>query len=333
LLGALFFCNFINAAEYKVGVRAHYGIAHAKVQWQATTDYLSAKIPEHTFKLVPIIMLGEISEMTGRGELDFILTNPSSYIEIEMQHGARALVTLNYRQRDKGRTIFGSVIFTLAEREDIIVLDDLRGKSLMAVSEVAFGGWRVAWLEMLDNGIDPYNDLKEVRYAISEIQDDVVYAVRDGKVDVGVVRTDQLERLANRGAIDLRYFRVLNNKDTPGFPFFHSTALYPEWVFAAKTDLSEELVNQVRGALLVVAADSLMSEAGNYMAWVPALNYQPVKALMQRLRVGPFVDKGKLEPVDNITIIGLFVIAGILVFVFYSILRSARSREQNHSGS
>jgi len=112
-------CNTIFAEEYRVAVRAHSGIEKARAKWQATIDYLSEKIPGHTFVLIPVIDLSKITTGVASNEYDFVLTNPSSYIELKTLYSARALVTLNNKRDGTHQTRFGSVIFTLAERDDI----------------------------------------------------------------------------------------------------------------------------------------------------------------------------------------------------------------------
>ncbi len=57
--------------------------------------------------------------------------------------------------------------------------------------------------------------------------DNVVYAVQNGEVDAGTVRTDTLERMAAAGDIDMSEFKVINAQSTAGFPFVLSTTLYP----------------------------------------------------------------------------------------------------------
>ena len=278
------------AAEYKVAVRAHHGIDRAHKQWQSTLDALNAKLPSHKFTLLPIISLDEISLRGSRNEFDFILTNPSSVVEFEVLYGAKTLLTLNNKRAKTSQSRFGSVIFTHVRNPGIISLEDLKDKTLMAVSEPAFGGWRVAWLEMLEQGFDPEKDLKKLVFTESKTQPEVVYAVRDRKVDAGVVRTDRLERMETAGEIDLRYFRVLNNKDIKGFPFFLSTELYPEWGFAAMNSVPEELSQQVKNILLALPPTSKAANDGKYIGWISALDYRSVKELMKQLKVGPYTN-------------------------------------------
>lgn len=283
----ILFSNIVFAADYKIGVRAHRGIEQAKTQWQATADYLTKQIPDHRFILVPMLSLQEITAAAGRGDLDFLITNPSSAVEVEYLHGAQMLATLKNRRANTAQTRFGTVVFVHVKNDRILTLHDLKGKTLMAVSEAAFGGWRVAWRELLLQGIDPFHDLKSVKFADS-IQENVVYAVRDGKADAGIVRTDQLERMEAAGKIDMRYFRILNNKNVREFPFFLSTDLYPEWPILSMKGVPIELSQLVGQGLLAVPAESDAAQKGKYVGWVAPLNYSSVEELMKTLKVGPF---------------------------------------------
>lgn len=290
LLGLLF-SNGLMAANYKVAVRAHHGIDAAIKQWQPTIDALGKALPEHTFTVLPIVSLDEITQRAGRSEFDFLLSNPSSFVEIKHLYGAKALATLNNKRGNTAQNRFGSVIFTHVLNEDILTLKDLKGKTLMAVSELAFGGWRVAWLEMLEQGFDPHRELRTLMFTKSNIQPEVVRAVRDGKADAGVVRTDRLERMEASGETDMRYFRILNNKDIKDFPFFLSTKLYPEWPFAALKTVPTKLAQQVKKTLLAISEGSAAARAGMYVGWVAPGDYSTVRALMKKLKVGPYVNQ------------------------------------------
>ena len=280
--------NNVFAANYKIALRAHHGIDLAFKEWQATLDVLTKKIPEHTFTLVPMVSLKEITLHAGERKFDFVLTNPSSYVEIEELYNAKALVTLNNKRGNTAQDQFGSVIFTHVKNTDILTLKNLQDKTLMGVSKSAFGGWRVAWLEMLDQGFSPQKNLKELLFAKSKTQPEVVYAVRDGKVEAGVVRTDRLERMEKEGKIDMRYFRILNNKDVRKFPFFLSTKLYPEWAFAALKHVPSKDVEKVTSVLLSISKNSKAARSGSYVGWLPPKDYEPVRELMKRLRIEPY---------------------------------------------
>lgn len=70
------------AEDYKVAVRAIRGVEIAFKQWQPTMAALEKELPEHHFTLLPIVRIDEITERAGKGEFQFVLTNPSSYVEL-----------------------------------------------------------------------------------------------------------------------------------------------------------------------------------------------------------------------------------------------------------
>ena len=286
----LTFGSSLMAAEYKVGLRAKNGLEAAFAKWQPTLDVLNRQLPEHTFTLMPILSLKEITQLAGNGEFDFVLTNPSSFVEIEQRYGAKALATLNNKRANNAQSHFGSVIFTHVKNTEILGVEDLKGRKLIAVSEPAFGGWRVAWLELLKQGFDPYSDLNELMFTKGRTQPEVVKAVLDGIADAGVVRTDLLERLEAAGKIDMRYIRILNNKDVQSFPFFLSTDLYPEWAFAALKHVPDDHAAQVREALATINQHSDAAQLGKYVGWISPMDYGTVRDLMKTLKVGPYAD-------------------------------------------
>lgn len=279
--------NLLIADEYKIAVRALKGIEAANKQWLPTIDMLNAKLPNHVFTLLPILSLNEITRRAGSRDFDFLLTNPSSYIEVNKLFGAKALVTLNNRRGTTAQSRFGSVIFTHVRNQDILKIKDLQDKTLMVVSEPAFGGWRVAWLEMLEQGFNPQRQLKKLVFTKSKTQQEVVQSVLDGKVDAGVVRTDLLERMETAGKIDMRYLRIINNKDLEKFPFFLSTKLYPEWAFSAMNFVPRELSQQVKQILLSVRPDDEAAQKGVYVGWLPPSDYSTVRELLKRLEIEP----------------------------------------------
>lgn len=280
--------------EVRIGLRAHLGAETALKLWGPTADYLSAQIPGYHFLMLPFETIGALNEAASRHEFDFVFTNPSSFVELEMRYGGHSLLTLVNKHQGQAYTRFGSVIFTRADRDDINNLQDLKGKTFMAVSEQAFGGWRVAWREMLDQDIDPYTDIKQLVWGGGH-QPNVVEAVLDGRVDAGTVRTDLLERMAADGHLDLNSVKILNRQQAANFPLLLSTRLYPEWPFAKLTHTDDRLAQQVARALLAMPADDPAAIAGKYMGWHTPLDHREVHALMKKLGVGPYAPHGDIS--------------------------------------
>jgi two-component system sensor histidine kinase TtrS len=279
-----------------IGVLAHRGPETAIRMWTPTIDYLSSQITEYKFRLVPLDLEG-MHAAEERGELDFILTNPGHYVELESRYGISRIATLMNDRHGESSTTFGAVVFTAAHREDIRSLADLRGKSFAAVDEAAFGGFQMAWRELEDVGVDPFTELSDLRF-MGFPQDEIVFAVRDGLVDAGTVRTDILEHLADQGAIDLADFRVLNPRISDDFPWLHSTRLYPEWAFAKSDSAPDGLARAVAIALLQMPRDDPAARAGRYVGWTVPLDYNRVHELFQELGIGPYQVTGDIRFID-----------------------------------
>jgi two-component system sensor histidine kinase TtrS len=138
--------------QVTVGVLAHRGADAAIGMWTPTVNYLSEQVDGREFQLLPLD-LREMRAALEAGKLDFIVTNPGNYVELEAGYGITRIATLmNIRQGRPSRR-FGAVIFTRADRDDIHTLADLRGKVFAAVDEGAFGGFQMAWRELEDAGI------------------------------------------------------------------------------------------------------------------------------------------------------------------------------------
>jgi len=316
--------NALFAKDIHIALLVNNGVVKGLSQWQATADFLSKKIPEHRFIIVPFENNSSLNQAVSLGKFHFCITNPASGVEHQIRYAAEPLTTLVNKRRGKGYSKIGSVIFTRADRDDINTLQDTKGKAFIGVDELGFGGWRIAWNELLENNINPYKDYSELRFAGGK-QQDVIYAVRDKKAAIGVVRTDMLERMSASGEIKLSDFKVINAKKTKGFPFLHSTKLYPEWMFSAIQITDEQLKAKVVKVLISIDKDSEAAIKGKYIKWIEPLDYSSVNNLLKKLKVGPYniATMGKVERFFEQygTIFFTFVIIfTLLVFIIFYVL-------------
>ncbi len=284
--------SFAASAEVKIGVLAYRGRQAANAKWSETASFLTQKIPRHVFKIVPLDF-DEIGPAISRGEVDFVITNPEIYVELEARYGVTRIATLKNKTKNGPFKIFGGVIFTGADRTDISDLNDLKGKKFIAVDETSLGGWTMAWRELEANGIKPHRDFAKLSFG--QTHDAVVYAVGNGSADAGTVRSDTLERMQDEGKIDMRRFRILNEKKVKNFPFALSTRLYPEWPFSKVRHASDELAQSVLIALISMHKDDRAAISASIEGWTIPLDYQPVHELMKELRLGPYEDYGKVS--------------------------------------
>ncbi len=279
--------------EIKIGILAKRGPERTLQKWSATADYLSAALPDYHFNVVPL-GFADIHTAVREGQIDFVLTNPAIYVELEKLHGVNRIATfINRNLPDQQTTIFGGVIFVRADRDDLHTIKNLQDNSFMAVDERSFGGWIMCWRELHQLGIDPSSFFSSLSYG--NTHDAVVHAVRNGGVDGGTVRTDTLERMAKAGDINLKDFRVLNEHEAVNFPFTLSTPLYPEWPFAAVKTTSPNLARHVASSLLAMNENEPAAASSNSAGWTVPLNYQPVHDCLMELGIGPYKDFGQFS--------------------------------------
>jgi len=276
----------------RIGVLAHRGAEAAIAAWQPTAEFLTRTVGRE-FHIVPLNNT-TLPSAVAEGQVHFVITNPGSYAELELNYGVTRMLTLRNLREGEPYTRFGAVIFTRADRTDIRTLQDLRGKSFAGVRADAFGGYQMALLELRRAGINPDRDFS--RLAFSGLpQDQIVLAVRDREVDAGTVRTDTLERMASEGLIALEDFRILNPQAYPDFPFVVSTRLYPEWAFARTGRVHDQLGYDVGLALLQLTPDSPEARASQSAGWTVPLDYTPAHELLRELRAGPYKDIDRID--------------------------------------
>ena len=299
--------------QVRIAVLAKRGIVRCMEKWSPTAKYITDKIPGRNFVIVPTDSDGIIS-FVEHELVDFVLTDPSIYVELESQYGLNRIATLKNIRFGDAYTKSGGVIFCKSNRSDIQNFSDLKDKTFMAVKETSFGGWRMAWLEFKEKGIDPYRDFRDLIFGGTH--DTVVYAVRDGKVDAGTVRTDTLERMAIEGKINLEDFCVIyeHGGEVVKLPFVHSTRSYPEWPFAKVKHTPDELAEKVAMALLEMPWDCAATRAARCAGWTIPLNYQPVHDCLKKLKVGPYKDLGKITPSDVFMKYWGWLLAAVILF-------------------
>lgn len=322
------------AKHIKILVVAIHGIETAKLEWQPTVDHLQNFMPQHGFSLIPLPPneLAKIKGLIANNEIDFVISQPAIYVDLEINFGVSKILTI---VKKGGLSEFGSTIITRAD-SGIETIDELKGKIIAGVAKLGFGGWLIGYKEMLDHGFDPYTDAKKVTFPGTQTA--VVNAVLEHNVDAAVIRTGVLEKLSKEGKVNLADFKVLSPKKYSHFPLQISTPFYPEWAFAKTTKVSNELSKSVASSLLLITGDSEIAQKAGYLEWTFPYDYQPVHQLLQELQVGPYKHYGKISTIDYIKqhkvgfIIFLILIIIILIMsltIYRSNLLLSKGKREN----
>jgi twitching motility protein PilJ len=285
LSSLLLITNAVFADDYKIGVLAKRGVAKAMKKWGDTAEYLTQEVEGDSFTVVPLDF-DEVFPAIEKKEVDYFLVNSSMFVTAQVNFGASAIATMVNSRQGKALKSFGGVILTYIDRDDINSVADIKAKNFMAVKESSFGGWQMAYKEMLDQGVDPKKDLESLQFGGKH--DNVVLAVQNGEVDAGTVRTDTLERMAAAGDIDMSEFKIIASKTYSDFPFVVSTALYPEWPFAKISDTSDEAAAKVVAALTKIKPELKAAKSAKIIGWTAPLDYSEVEDLQKLLKVGAY---------------------------------------------
>jgi two-component system, LuxR family, sensor histidine kinase TtrS len=261
----------------KIGVLAKRGTSKAMAKWGPTAQYLTTAV-KRPFEIVPL-KFTEIETALRANRIDFLLANPAFFARFETKYNLTAINTMLNRRLSNALDKFGGVVFT-RKGSKINRLKDIRGKRFMCVKYTSFGGAHMAWRLLLRNGIDPKKDCSA--FLEGGTHDNVVLAVKSGKVDVGTVRTDTLERMAAEGKIQMADFNVIEPvKD--GFKFVHSTRLYPEWPFVACSNTDIALRKKVSKSLYLLSGKHPAMKSASVYGWIRPLNYNEVTECLKAL--------------------------------------------------
>ncbi len=321
--------------EVKIGVLAKRGNEKCLQQWNPTAEYLRENSERYQFRIVPLGFDEEFPAVQ-KEEVDFILTNPAVYVKLSVLYDVSRIATLKNLRTSGVQTVFGGVIFTRKDNDGIKNIRDIKGRSFMAVDETSFGGWNMAWREFKEQGVDPFKDFKQIKFGGTH--DAVVYAVLNGEVEAGTVRTDTLERMQEEGKISLDDFTVLRYEPHKGVSdehFVHSTLLYPEWPMAKLKHTSRDLADELAQLLFIMPANSEAAKEANCAGWTVPLNYQTVHDCLKFLSISPYENYGKVTLVDIVRnygwwlfTIAVLVVIGTTVFIY---LNSRANVEKKYS--
>lgn len=300
------------ADTIRVGVLAFLGAEHSFEEWAATARAIQDGLPGADVRLVPFNH-DEMNKAVAAGELDFVVTNPGHYVELEVAFGISRIATL-----ESGIPVASSIVVR-RDRADIRTLADLRGKRIAIVGTTAFGGFQVAWREFAEAGLDPFADFAQLD-SLGFPMTQVIDAVVSNKVDAGIIRGCLLEQREAEGMLSPGALRVLARKENPLIGCAVSSRLYPDWPFAKLRGTPPDLAKKVATALLTYAPP-----AGS-PAWTVPVDYQPVHDLFRALRIGPYESLRAVTASDLIARYWHWLVAigaGLLAWIWH-VLRVER---------
>mmetsp|Transcript_135156 Transcript_135156/g.431494 ORF Transcript_135156/g.431494 Transcript_135156/m.431494 type:complete len:1353 (-) Transcript_135156:426-4484(-) len=141
--------------------------------------------------------------------------------------------------------------------------------------------------ELLAMGFNIMTD--PVRLTFSYNQNNIVQDVESGYADVGLVRTDMIDRSVAEGTTRWENFRLINEIPDSDFPFKRSTSFTPEWPIGALTHVPNEMLEVVATSLWALDRDSTDPAlatpgiTGEFATWVPPMNYLGLLGMLESI--------------------------------------------------
>lgn len=311
------FCLADAVTEIKIGVLAKQGTDAAVKKWEPTAEYLNQRLTGYRFTIIPM-QFDEIPLLVDKKLVDFAIVNSGIYVDLSVRFGLRRILTLKNRYNTGNlATEFGSVIFTRMENTSVWTLREIKYQQISAVHPTSFGGWMMALREIYDSGLST-DDLADIQFL--NTHNAVVHSVLNGASDIGIVRTDTLERLALENQIDINKIRIINEKYYEGFPFKVSTRLYPEWPLAKLQHTSSLLARSVAVTLMQMPKQSSAAIAADIEGWTIPENYQPVHDILRELKSPPYESYGKATLTTLFTTYRYWLIGFLAVLIFQTVL-------------
>lgn len=241
-------------------------------------DYLTETIG-HPVELVALNQDSQFTEVE-KGNLDFVANNPLAAVQIQRLYNTEFFTTL---ERPNTGTQFSGLIITRSDSK-VKTLSDLKGKTAACVDfETAAAGCLFQIYHLLENDIDPFQDFAS--FVENRSQDSIVLAVLNGTIDVGFIRTGQLEKMIRSGLIQNSDELKVIEPQNDDFFFTHTTALYPEWPIAALSNTDPALTEQFENALLQIPDAHPALEAANLKGFLPPEDYGEIHNLIETLQL------------------------------------------------
>ena len=262
-----------------------------------------------------------------KGNVDIVMSGAGVYRR-RLEQGLRDIATMVSPQEPNPDKAVGSVFVTRSDHPIVNSISDLKGQRLAARYPLGFQGITIALGEIAKSGEDPDKFFRTISY-VGGGEENVINAVREGKVDVGIIRSCYLEDKAARKEQVLGVMPVLIKRQNDSRCLV-STDLYPNWSISVTPHLTPGDVYKIIHAL------HSMPKTSNDMGWTIASDFKIVDQLNKTLKIGPYtyLRSWTIKRVWEEYQAGIFLfVAAVIVLILHSLRASALVRKKTREFS
>lgn len=268
------------------GVFSYLGDEQTYQKYAPLVDYLNTVLENEWIEL-HVLSQEALNHRISEGRIDIVTTNPTHFLVARSQYPLTGVIaTLVQSYEGVPSYYLGGVILTLAHRDDISSLVDIRGKVVAVPSQDNLGGYRAQVYELYRAGVSVPEELADLIEVGTHR--DAVAALLEGHADVAFIRDGIMEQLLKEGFLPERSIKLLNAQINSTFIHKLSTQLYPEWPVFALPHVDHATVRHLAAALFSLDSNNpFAKQAGIYGFTVPA-DYQSIETLSRTLRLPPY---------------------------------------------
>ncbi len=324
LAGLLFPSPPLNAqSDDPITIGTITGQIQAPNSFLPFTEYLESRLPEHEFEVEGFSTIDALIRAVKDEAVDLAFITPVALAELNLEGELRVLATITQPAGETFSPWLAGTVFTRSSKTDIQTMADIRGRKVIALSELALGGWLSAVRDWQELGINIESDLESVDFQFS--YESVIDSVCSGASDAGVIAANTFQNLASRCEESLKILPPAMETGNIDYPLAHSTRLYPEVAFTLAGSNNETFVRDITRAILDIEPGSDIARSVNIGGFTAPLPYTEVGLLMRELRLGPFASVGELtlrQYLDNNIYAVTLALILIIVLISAGLLNS-----------
>ena len=236
------------------------------------------------------------------GKLNFTFTGPPlfaclQYTGVGLNAIAEVIQRSYLNQSQPVENLAGAVVVPAAS--NISDLHGLVGKQILGGQLEQTSTFLSQWAALNATGINLFKDA--LAYFITTNATQIPFDILAGAADAGFMTAGTLENLTQSGYIPYGALRVLSPQVHPGYPYQHSTHLFPNSVFAAVDPVTFDTRREVAEAFFSLEPTSPQT-TGKFWGFAPNRDLTTVRGLLRAtgqvdVLTGRCVDASKLSSV------------------------------------
>ncbi|KAK9826914.1 hypothetical protein WJX74_000050 [Apatococcus lobatus] len=256
---------------FRVGLQSILG-----PQWNDTFGPYLSNSTQYNFETVTYTNDAMMLQDAATGFLNLTFAGPVQYLCLALaaatSDGIAELVSSSYIDGSPVEKLAGSIV-TMAN-SSVRSIGDLHGRVVLAGPISSLTTFAAQWSVVIQGGLDLFRDTRGVF-----LQPNITLILPHlmaGVGDAAFVPSSYLERYYPGSPM----FRVVNPQTSPGFPYQHSTPLYPNAVLSALDTTPFFARRSIADALFAIPPNDTLAQQGAYYGFTPLGAYTQVRTVM-----------------------------------------------------